>query len=478
MNSAQFSPRFLWGSASAAYQVEGAYQEDGKGLSIWDNWVRIPGKTYRGTNGDIATDHYHRYKEDVGYMKEMGLKAYRFSISWPRILPQGRGIVNPAGIRFYQNLIDELIANDIEPVVTLYHWDLPQALQDKYGGWESRKILPDFVNYAKLCFDTFGHRVKYWVVLNEPNIFTQLGYLLALHPPGKSDLKTFLTTYHTTALAHAQVVKLFKEGQYPGYIGSSIAYTPAHAASTEDQDQQALENYYATNCWWLLDAYYKGSYPDLGQAYFKKVGAMPAVSEEDLQTLRQGAVLSDFIGINYYQTTMVAHNPPHGVGLSGLNTTGEKGSQKESGVPGLYKTVFNPNVDYTDWDWSIDPQGFTMGLIQLQQRYNKPVFISENGLGAFDKLEDGTIHDEYRIDYLRRHIRACNEAIAAGVDLWGYCTWSFTDVFSWLNGFRKRYGLVHIDFESGSLNRTKKDSFAWYKRVIETNGTNCLQGGE
>lgn len=473
MSRAIFPQDFLWGSASAAYQVEGAHLADGKGLSIWDQWVQLPGKTYKGSNGNTATDHYRRYRQDIALMKEMGLKAYRFSIAWPRIFPQGKGAVNAAGLAFYAQLIDELRANDIEPVVTLYHWDLPLALQEEYGGWESRQILRDFLNYAKTCFQAFSAQVKYWIVLNEPNIFTQLGYQLALHPPGKTDLRAYLQTYHHTALAHAAVVKLFKEHRYPGYIGSSIAFTPAYAASDKEEDSRALENYYATNCWWLMDIYHRGEYPDLGVAYYTQAGAMPQVLPED-EELLQAARLTDFIGINYYQTAMIAANPPNGVSLGSMNTNGQKGNQG-NGVAGLYKTVTNPRVEYTDWGWAIDPDGLRYGVLQLHHRYSLPVFISENGLGAYDKVEGGQIHDPYRINFVRQHIQACHQAIQAGVDLLGYCTWSFTDLFSWLNGYAKRYGFVFIDFEK-QLQRIKKDSFYWYQQVIASNGANCIQG--
>lgn len=473
MNRALFSPAFLWGSASAAYQVEGAYQEDGKGPSIWDDWVKVPGKTYNGTDANTAADHYHRYKEDIALMKELGLKAYRFSISWPRIYPQGRGEVNQAGLQFYSNLIDELVNSGIEPIVTLYHWDLPLALQKEYGGWESRRIIPDFLAYAKTCFQAFSPRVKYWIVLNEPNIFTQLGYLLAAHPPGKSDLRAYLQTYHMTALTHAAVVKLFKEQNYPGYIGSSLAFTPAWTASATQEDCLARDFYYATNCWWLMDIYYKGQYPALGVEYFSRQGALPEMTSEDSALLRQGADLADFIGINYYQTTTVAANPERG-------TVSGNGDSGGDGIPGLYRNVTNPKLEYTDWGWAIDPDGLRLGLIQLKERFRRPVFISENGLGAFDRLVNGEIDDHYRIDYLQRHIAACHQAIAQGVELWGYCTWSFTDLFSWLNGYEKRYGLVYIDFESGTLRRVKKSSFNWYREVIASHGASCIspEGGE
>lgn len=469
MSRAAFPPGFLWGSASAAYQVEGAYQADGKGPSIWDQWVQLPDKTFQGTNANVAADHYHRYLEDIGLMEEMGLGAYRFSISWPRIFPQGRGQVNPAGLAFYTELISALKSRGTEPIVTLYHWDLPLALQEEYGGWESRKIIQDFLLFAQTCFEAFADKVRYWIVLNEPNIFTQLGYLLALHPPGKSDLKTYLQTFHHTALVHAAVVKLFKDNGYPGYIGSSLAFTPAYPASHRAEDIQALEKYYATNCWWQLDIYHRGEYPALGAELYSQWGVAPVLTPEDEELLRHGAAGTDFIGINYYQSAMVAHHPcPEANPGPGA-----------AGFPGLYKTVVNPNIQYTDWDWAIDPDGLRHGLLQLHQRYQLPVIISENGLGAYDIVEAGQIHDQYRINYLRQHILACHQAIQAGVDLWGYCTWSFTDLFSWLNGYAKRYGFVYIDFESGALTRIKKDSFYWYREVIASNGANCIgKGGD
>lgn len=471
----KFPKDFLWGSASAAYQVEGAYNEDGKGLSIWDHWVKIEGKTFEGTNGDVATDHYHRFKEDVALMKEMGLKAYRFSISWARIFPKGRGEINSKGVEFYQNLINELVTHDIVPVVTLYHWDLPAALQDEYEGWESRKVIEDFLAYAKFCFETFNDRVKYWIINNEPNIFTGLGYLLAMHPPGKTDMKAYLNTYHISALVHAHTVNMYKDLGFDGKIGSSIAYSNGYSASESDDDKEAVFRYYQTNNWWLMDIYYKGEYPAWGSEYFKSKGIYPDVEETDFDVCRRAAELSDFIGINYYQSTTLAHNPIDGITMGKMNTTGKKGTFKESGVPGLYKQVYNPNIEYTDWDWAIDPDGLRQSLVEIKERYQKPLFISENGLGAFDQLEDGKIHDEYRIDYLKKHIVSILQAIEQGVDLWAYCTWSFTDLLSWLNGFQKRYGFVYVDFEHPDLPRMKKDSFDFYKEVIETDGSSCFE---
>ena len=466
-----FQKNFLWGSASAAYQIEGAISEDGKGPSIWDIWAHIPGKTFEGTNGDIACDHYHRFQEDIALMKEMGLKTYRFSLSWTRLFPEGTGSVNPEGIRFYNALIDALVDNGIVPMVTLYHWDLPQALQDKYAGWASRDIVEDFVNYSKACFEHFADRVKHWIVMNEPNIFTSLGYIMKLHPPGVHDEALYLKTFHHTVLAHAYTVLAYKEAGYDGMIGSSIAYTPTYAATDRPEDVKAKHMFDVTGPYWFLDSYFKGIYPADGMSYYASKGVMPDVDPDDELAMRKAGSLCDFIGINYYQTAMLAHNPVDGVSFSGMNTSGKKGTQSESGVPGLYKQIHNPNLEYTDWDWAIDPDGLRYGLEILNERYHRPIIISENGLGAYDVVtEDGKIEDDYRIDFLRKHIIACEEAISHGVNLLAYCTWSFTDLLSWLNGYKKRYGFVHIDFENGTLTRTKKKSFDWYKAVIASNG--------
>lgn len=462
---------FLWGSASAAYQIEGAHQADGKGVSIWDLWAHLPGKTFEGTNGDRAADHYLRFEEDIALMKAQGLKTYRFSIAWTRILPEGIGEVNLAGVNFYRTLMKALRAAGIEPMVTLYHWDLPQALQEAYLGWENRQIVEDFDYYARTCYEQFGDLVRYWIVMNEPNIFTHQGYMLGIHPPGKKDEALYLKTYHHTALAHAKAVCSFKEMGMAGMVGSSIAFMPGYGASDSPEDQQALSNYYDTNNWWFMDSYFKGCYPAAAVAYYKSKGLMPEVTAEDLVLLKKGAEAYDFIGINYYQTAMLAYNPEDGVGFSAMNTTGKKGSQKESGVPGLYKFVKNPQVTYTDWDWAIDPAGLLYGMRELKARYGKPIIISENGLGAFDKLsEQGEIEDDYRIDFLAAHVKVCEEAVAEGIDLLAYCTWSFTDLLSWLNGFQKRYGFVYVDFESEAKTRIPKKSYYWYQQVIANNG--------
>jgi 6-phospho-beta-glucosidase len=469
-----FPKDFLWGAASAAYQVEGAWNEDGKGVSNWDKFVRIPGKTFKGTTGDVAVDHYHRFKEDVALMAEMGMKAYRFSVAWTRIFPNGRGEVNEKGVQFYNNLINELRANNIEPVLTLYHWDLPQALQDEYGGWESRKIIEDFTNYSVTLFKLFGDRVKYWVSLNEQNIFTMLGYRMAAHPPGVKDDKLFYQVNHHANLANASAIKAFRQYVPGGKIGPSFAYSPAYPLTSNPKDIIASENAEELNSYWWMDIYAWGRYPKAAWTFLKDHGLAPTVEEGDFELLKEGT--PDFMGLNYYQTTTFEENPLEGgVTSSGeFNTSGKKGTSKDSGLPGVFKTVNNPYVTKTDWDWNIDPQGLRVALRRITSRYDLPILISENGLGAFDKVEEGdVVNDQYRIDFIRAHVDAMQEAISDGVNLLGYCVWSFTDLLSWLNGFQKRYGFVYVNqHEEGAhdLRRIRKNSFYWYKEVIQSNG--------
>lgn len=467
-----FPENFLWGAASAAYQVEGAWDEDGKGPSNWDLFVRIPGKTFKGTTGDVAVDHYHRYKEDVQLMAEMGMKAYRFSVAWTRILPQGKGEVNEKGLQFYDNLINELVKHNIEPVLTLYHWDLPQSLQDEYGGWESRKIIEDFTNYSTILFKRFGDRVKYWVSLNEQNIFTMLGYQWAAHPPGVKDDKLFYQVNHHANLANASVIKEFRKYVPGGKIGPSFAYSPAYAATSKPTDILAAENAEEFTSHWWMDVYAWGKYPEATWNYLEKNGLAPQVEEGDFELLKAGK--PDFMGVNYYQTTTYEENPLDGVTEGHFNTSGKKGTTKDRGIPGVFKTVKNDNLERTNWDWNIDPVGLRIGLRRIQSRYGLPILISENGLGEYDKLEENdVVNDDYRIDYIRTHLVAIQEAISDGVEMLGYCVWSFTDLLSWLNGFQKRYGFVYVNqHEEGEndLRRIKKKSFGWYQSVIESNG--------
>ena len=467
-----FPADFLWGAASAAYQVEGAWNADGKGLSVWDLFTKMPGKTFNGSNGDVAVDHYRRYKEDVALMAEMGLKAYRFSVSWPRVYPRGRGEINQAGLSFYGALVDELLAHDIEPILTLYHWDVPQALVEEYGAWESRRIIDDFDNYCTTLYKHLGDRVKYWVSLNEQNYNFHHGFVTALHPPGVKDRKRFYEANHIAFLANAKAIESFRQHVPNGKIGPSHAYSPAYPLTSSPEDVLAYENAEAfTNDWWL-DVYCWGRYPQAPFRYLCERGLAPTLQEGDVELFQRG--IPDFLGVNYYKTVTYEANPFDGVSEGAMNTTGQKGSDQDTGIPGLYKTKRNPHVPTSNWDWAIDPVGLRVGLRRATSRYGLPILITENGLGEFDVLEpNDTVNDEYRIAYLRSHIEQCKQAISDGVDLVGYCVWSFTDVLSWLNGYQKRYGLVYVnrdETDPKDLRRVRKRSFSWYRDVITTNG--------
>lgn len=468
-----FPEDFLWGSASAAYQVEGAWDEDGKGASVWDTFVRIPGKTFKGTNGDVAVDHYHRFKEDVALMAEQGLKAYRFSIAWSRIFPHNMNETNEKGLQFYDDLIDELLANQVEPVVTLYHWDIPQYLQDEYLGWESRQIIEDFTTYAETVFRRYGDRVKYWVSLNEQNIFISHGYMMATHPPAFKDPKRMYQANHHANVANAAAINKYRSLGMDGQIGPSFAYSPGYPIDARPENILAAENFDEMNAYFWMDVYAKGEYPTVIWNWLEENDLQPEIRPEDFKILKAGK--PDFMGVNYYQTSTVAANPLDGVGIGTPNYSGEKGSTERGGIPGVFKEVLNPFVEKTNWDWDIDPLGLRIALRRINSRYGLPILITENGLGEYDKLEEGQIHDQYRIDYLNDHAKAVQEAITDGVKVLGYCTWSYTDLLSWLNGYQKRYGFVYVDRDEESLKelkRYKKASYYWYKEVIEQNGKN------
>lgn len=472
-----FPKDFLWGSASAAYQIEGGYKEGGKGISNWDTFVRIPGKTFKQTTGNIAVDFYHRYKEDIALMAEMGLKTYRFSIAWTRIFPTGKGEVHPEGLQFYSDVIDECIKYGIEPMITLYHWDLPQALEDEYHGWESENIIDDFLNYAKTLFHAYGNRVKYWITMNEQNIFTSLGWIQGMHPPGKKEaMKLFYQVNHHANVAHAKAVIALKEEWPNAQVGASFAYTPCYALDCDPKNAIAKEDYDDLQNYWWMDIYAYGHYPRSAWAYLSDIGVVPDVTNTEMKIIKEASTMIDFMGVNYYQTAVAKYNPIDGIqSIGSMNTTGEKGTSEMAGIPGLYQNPKNEYLKTTDWDWTIDPVGIRMCCRMITSRYDVPIIISENGLGAFDKLEENKeIHDPYRIDYLKAHIEELKKAIAEGSQIIAYCTWSCTDLLSWLNGYQKRYGFIYVDRgeeeHQGTLNRYKKDSYHWYRKVIETNG--------
>ncbi|CNB50692.1 GH1 family beta-glucosidase [Yersinia intermedia] len=464
-----FPKNFLWGAASAAYQVEGAYDIDGKGPSIWDTFAHLPGTTYQGTNGDVAVDHYHRFREDVALMAEMGMKSYRFSISWPRLLPTGRGEVNTAGVKFYSELIDALLEHNIEPMITLYHWDLPQALQDE-GGWEARSTTDAFAEYARLCYQHYGDRVKLWSTFNETICFIGFGYITGGHPPGVQNPARAIQACHHVFVAHAKAVAAFRTSGINGKIGFVNVLQTNTPLSDSAEDIAAFRLAEGIFTHWLYDPVLKGEYPAELLAQTQAIWGVPQFAPNDEALLRNN--ICDFIGLNYYKRETIAANNQE-THLT-MNTSGEKGSGhqqgNEFGFKDLFKFVRNPNGVYTDWDWEIYPQGLTEGIMNIKARYGDiPIYITENGLGAKDPIIDGEVVDDDRIDYLRQHIVAIEDAIKQGADVRGYYPWSFIDLLSWLNGFQKQYGFVYVDHQK-QLARQRKKSFFWYQEVIKTNG--------
>lgn len=461
-----FPKDFLWGAATAAYQVEGAHDADGKGLSNWDVYSHLPGTTYMGTNGDVAADHYHRFKEDVALMAELGMQSYRFSVSWPRLLPKGRGEVNEAGVQFYSDLIDELLKHGIKPMLTLYHWDLPQALQDEFGGWESREIVDAFEAYARLCYERFGDRVELWATFNETVVFIGMGYITGQHPPKLKDPVKGIQACHHVFMAHARAVETFRKMQLKGQIGFVNVMQPHDPISDKPEDLAACALAEGAFTHWFFDPVLKGEYPAELLAMTRQAFGVPRFEPGDAELLKNN--ICDFIGLNYYKREMVAANAD--VDGFDINTTGQKGSGSELGFRGLFKFVRNPNGVYTDWDWEIYPEGLTDAILRVRKRYGDvPIYITENGLGAKDPIVDGEILDQPRIDYLRDHIQATAEAIRLGADVRGYYPWSFIDLLSWLNGYQKQYGFVYVDRDN-NLARKKKLSFGWYQNVIRTHG--------
>ncbi len=457
---------FLFGAASASYQVEGAWNEDGKGLSNWDVFSKIPGKTFENTNGDVAVDHYHRYKEDIALMAEMGLESYRFSISWPRIFPNGTGEVNEKGLEFYNNLIDECLKYDIVPFVTLYHWDLPQALEEK-GGWKNKETVDAFVRFADTCFQSFGDRVNHWITFNEAVIFCSLGYLTGAHPPGiEGDVKGYFQTTHNVFVAHARAVELFKQNGHTGEIGITHVFNPAFSIDDAEENKFAEmhANAYATH--WFYDPILKGEYPEYVVNGLNEQGLLPEMTEEELDVLKRTAPMNDFIGLNYYSPQRVMKNDSALVMAGGReNSTGRPGNPSFDGV---YKTVKMDDKVYTKWDWEISPEAFLDGMHMLKDRYGDvKIYITENGLGDVDPIVDGEIMDTPRIEYIEGHLRAVKHAVQQGINVAGYYAWSAIDLLSWLNGYKKQYGFIYVDHNNG-LARKKKQSFHWYKEIIAT----------
>ncbi|MDP5275757.1 GH1 family beta-glucosidase [Chengkuizengella axinellae] len=449
----KFPKDFIWGTATSSYQIEGAVNEGGRGETIWDHFCKTTSKIANADNGDTACNHYHRYKEDIQLMKNLNIKSYRFSICWSRILPEGTGKVNPIGLQFYRSIIETLIENDIEPIITLYHWELPQVLQEK-GGWENPKIINDFMNYANVIFNEFGDVVKKWITLNEPMVFTYLGYLKGIHAPGIADEISGAKAVHHALLAHGETVKLFRK-LYPseGQIGITLNLAPMYPSEDTIKAQEAAHISDGFTNRMFLDPILKGTYPEDILVIIKQQIQEPSVTnnftiEKDLKTISQPI---DFIGINYYSAGFV-----------------KEGKQKYEVEP------VEMDAPKTDMGWPVTPEGIYDLLIRIKNDYgNIPLYITENGAAYKDNInEKGEIEDMERIEYLKSHLLMCQKAIADGVNLKGYYLWSFLDNFEWIDGYTKRFGIVYVDFKSQK--RLPKKSAYFYKNVIDQNGLSLL----
>jgi beta-glucosidase len=435
---------FLWGAATAAYQIEGAWDEDGKGPSIWDRFSHTPGKIAGGDTGDVTCDHYHRWREDVGLMHELGLRAYRFSVSWPRVLPEGTGPVNRAGLDFYSRLIDALLEAGIAPALTLYHWDLPQALQDR-GGWGVRETAEAFGAYADVVSEALADRVSLWITHNEPSVVAMEGHVDGEHAPGLTDPALGVQVAHHLLLSHGLAVPALRANG-AREVGITLTIWPPAPASDAPEDVAAAELAWLQEARWYLDPLYRAAYPGELFAIYERHGLAPRVADGDLATI---AAPIDFLGLNYYSRNLVRSEPTvEPLGFSGMREGGE----------------------YTETDWLVYPDGLFDLLTRVQREYAPPaVYVTENGAAFPDVVSsDGAVHDERRVAYLREHVRAAARAIEAGVPLRGYFVWSLMDNFEWAEGCTKRFGIVRVDYDT--QRRTIKDSGRFYRDVIAANG--------
>lgn len=463
-NIKEFPKDFLWGASTSAYQLEGAWNEDGKSPSIIDMCDHPEGTS----DFKVASDHYHRFKEDVKLFSELGLKAYRFSIAWTRIIPNGVGEVNEKGIKFYSDLIDELNIYGIEPIVTMYHFDLPYVLEEK-GGWNNRETIDAFVEYAKVLFERFGHKVKYWLTINEQNTMILHPGAIGVPKGGKlPSKKEMFAQNHNMMLAQAKTIKLCHEMCKNAKIGPALNTTAMYQATCKPEDAIAAHNWETLRCWSFLDIAVKGKYNKLAWSYLEDRGLAPDILEGDMEILSLDK--PDYIAINYYSTATIAESKGDASDVSAR--AGDQ--QIMLGEQGVYRAADNPYVDKTKYGWVIDPVGLRMTLRKVSERYDLPILITENGIGAPDELEDNdVINDEYRIDYIRKHIVQLQLAISDGVEVIGYCPWSAIDVVSTHQGYGKRYGFIYVDrdeFDLKDLRRIKKKSFYWYKDLIKNNG--------
>ena len=432
-----FPNEFVWGAATAAYQIEGATEADGRGESIWDRFSHTPGRVANGDTGDRACEHYYRWREDLDVMSSLGLQGYRFSISWPRIQPDGRGPANQKGIDFYRRLSEGLLERGIAPLATLYHWDLPQALQDK-GGWASREVADRFEVYAELVFEGLGDVVQDWVTHNEPWVTSFLGYGYGTKAPGVQDWRAALASAHHVLLSHGKAVAAFRAGRGTGRIGITLDLTHVYG------DAEAALRFDGNRNRWFLDPVLRGGYPaDMIDLYEERLGPLEFIQPGDLEEI---AAPIDFLGVNFYQPAVVRLD----------------GDQGLIGVEEL-----PPDGPTTAMGWRVAPDALTELLLRLKRDYGDlPLLITENGASFDDPPIDGTgvVEDAQRVDYLRGHIAAVERAVGAGVDVRGYYVWSLLDNFEWEHGYSSRFGIVGVDFES--QRRTPKRSALWYRDLI------------
>ncbi|WP_084958674.1 GH1 family beta-glucosidase [Thermoactinospora rubra] len=439
-----FPDGFVWGAATAAYQIEGAAREDGRGPSIWDTFCRTPGRVAGGHTGDVACDHYHRYAQDVALMRELGLGAYRFSVSWPRVQPDGSGPANPRGLDFYDRLVDRLLAAGIAPYATLYHWDLPQPLED-HGGWPSRDTAHRFADYAALVHGRLGDRVRTWITVNEPWVAAFLGYGNGVHAPGRTDPADALRAAHHLLLGHGLAASLLRTAG-----AGEIALTLNLAPVIGDEEAAARADILLNRQ--FLDPALRGSYPPDLLEVVERVAGLGHVRDGDLALINQPL---DLVGVNYYNPCYVASRP---------------GQPADPAWPGSEGIAFvDPGGPTTAMGWPIAPDGLTRLLVRLSRDYSGVgLLVTENGAAFDDVVVDGRVHDPERLAYLDGHLRAAHAAIAGGADLRGYLVWSLLDNFEWAEGYRRRFGIVHVDY--ATQRRLPKDSALWYRGVIERNG--------
>jgi beta-glucosidase len=456
----QFPSDFLWGTATSSYQIEGAVAQDGRTPSIWDTFCQQPGRVLNGDTGEIACASYERVEEDVALLKNLGAKAYRFSISWSRVLPQGRGPLNPLGVAYYQKLVRLLREAGIAPMVTLYHWDLPQCLQDE-GGWLQRSTAHAFADYAQAMYEALGSDVPFWFTINEPWCVSLLSHAIGEHAPGEQNLQNAITVAHHVLMGHGLAVQRFRAGKFKGQIGMAPNVEWREPFSQHADDVAACERGIDWFNRWFLDPIFKGRYPQNMLERYAQLGVRPPIEAGDMELISQRP---DMLGINYYTGSYSR------AGNEDLQAAIGKDSKTQLAALTNVVGVDSHQFKRTDIGWGIFPEGFYKVLLWLRDEYNNPaIFITENG--ACDNTvpdASGVVNDEIRTNYYRQHVAALHRAMQSGCNIRGYMAWSLLDNFEWAWGFSKRFGLVYVDF--ASLKRIPKASYAWYQALIANRG--------